>query len=164
MSDSFNPYESPRTDIDRGEPLSSAGQLTETMILYLKGASPWLRFIGIMGFISCGLCAVSGIGSIAAIPMIPEIPSNIGGLMGVSMGLLYLIAGVLMFFPSRFVYGFGAKIRSFLQNNASAELETAFGYNKSLWKFMGIVTIVNLAFIPVFIIVAVMAAIGYLAF
>ncbi|MDR1373948.1 MAG: DUF5362 domain-containing protein [Treponema sp.] len=161
MSDAHNPYKSPKAEISSEEG-GSAGNLTETMVSYLKDASPWMRFVGIMGFIGAGFMAIGAVGLISASPFISGLP-DVPGVWGVAsltaMGLLYLGVAALVFFPARFTYFFGEKIRRFLRSNSGAELEGAFKNNRSLWKFIGILTIINLAIIPVFIIVAIVIAV-----
>jgi hypothetical protein len=161
MADDINPYQSPQTPVNPAA--NSAGRLTDTMIRYLKGASPWLRFLGIVGFISCGFLVMTGIGLLVALPVIGSLWDSIaeieayadvfGAVFGITMGLYCIIGAVLYFFPSLFIYNFGGKIRSYLQSGADQDLETAFKNNKSLWKFAGILTIIALAFIPVMFIV-----------
>jgi hypothetical protein len=157
MSD--NPYQSPQTGVTA--PQGSSGTLTETMAFYLKGASPWLRFLGVLGFIGCGILAVIGIVTLIVMPsLVPEIGEAWSSIAGTSLGSLYIILGVVGFFPARFIYKFGTKIRGFLWSNSEQELELAFKYNKSFWKFSGIVTIVYLAIIPAAIVIGIIAALG----
>lgn len=61
MSDNINPYESTQVDLDGQKPLVARGFFTETMITYLKAASPWLRFLGILGLIGAGFCIFFGV-------------------------------------------------------------------------------------------------------
>jgi hypothetical protein len=72
--------------------------------------------------------------------------------------------GVLEFFPSLFIYRCGDKIRGYLRSGTDQDLELALKNNKSYWKFLGIVCIVSLAFIPLMIIggiiIGVIAALG----
>jgi hypothetical protein len=170
MSDNANPYQSPETVVKPEAPLVSQTVLTETMLTHLKGASPWLRFIGIMGFISCGLMVFGGIlflaliplmGSVwEAIPDLGEFSVYFGAAFGGSMGVYFFICAVIVFFPSRFIFTFGNRIRSYLRSGTAGDLEEAFKNNKSLWKFAGIVTIISLAFIPVMIIVGIVVAVA----
>jgi hypothetical protein len=170
MSDLNNPYQSPEAAVKPETPLVSQSSLTETMLTYLKGASPWLRFIGIVGFIGCGLMVFGGILFLALIPTmgsvwgtIPELGSfsNVfGAAFGGSMGVYFFICAIIGFFPSRFMYTFGSKIRSYLRTGAAGDLEDAFKNNKSLWKFAGIVVIISLAFIPVMTIVGIVIAVA----
>ena len=169
MSDAENPYQSPEALAVPVKPLVSQGTLTETMLLYLKGASPWLRFVGVMGFVSAGLTAFWGLIFFAIVPLVGQIWDEIPGLevVGNALGMVFgggiavlcIGMGVLIFFPSLFIYRFGEKIRTYLRAGTEQELELAFKNNKSLWKFMGIVYIINLAFIPLLIIGSIIAAV-----
>jgi hypothetical protein len=168
MVDDMNPYQSPQSPVDPAA--NSAGRLTDTMIRYLKGVSPWLRFIGIVGFISCGMLVLSGIIFLVALPAMSSLWDSIeeletysdvlGAAFGVTMGLYFVIAAVLYFFPSLFIYNFGSKIRSYLQSGTDQDLEEAFKNNKSFWKFVGILTIIALAFIPVMFIVLIIVGVA----
>ena len=165
MSDSVNPYQSPRVPAVQEQPLVFHGAFTETMLIYLKQASPWLRFIGILGFISAGISATSGFSFFAIVPLMNQFGSMIpgfdsfgyifGAAFGGSMVLLCVGAGVLVFFPSLFIYRFGEKIRSYLRTGSDQDLELALKNNKSFWKFLGVLCIVQLAFIPVILVGAV---------
>ncbi|MDR2493702.1 MAG: hypothetical protein LBD24_00620 [Spirochaetaceae bacterium] len=163
MSDEHNPYQSPQTEIDAIKPLIAQGTLTETMLRSLRGASPWLRFIGILGFISSGFFLLSGIAAILTGALVDEslyssLPGNISVFMeaiGSLTGLLNIAAGVIYFFPARFTYAFGSRIRDYFRTNAEKDLEAAFKSNKSLWKFNGVMAIILLAFIPIMIILTV---------
>ena len=165
MSDTVNPYQSPSTVATPVKPLVAQGTLTETMLVYLKGASPWLRFIGILGFIGAGTIALWGVfffavglisggawTQIPGIDTIADISGDLGGVFAVLTGLLTIGLAALAFFPARYTYRFGAKIRVYLREGREQDLELAFKNNKSLWKFLGIICIIQLAFIPLMII------------
>jgi hypothetical protein len=170
MSDAANPWQSPGTEISAVKQPGVSGGLSETMVFYLKGASPWLRFVGILSFIGCGLLTVIGIlvmifGSVFS-DLAAGLDSDQLGIFqmgvtgGIFLGLVYIILGLLCYFPARFIYGFGVRIRSYLLSNAEKDLEEAFKNNKSLWKFTGILAIVYLGLIPVAIIIGVIVMIA----
>jgi len=156
MSLALNPYQSPETAAVPVSPLIAQGALTDNMLIYLKGASPWLRFVGVMGFLSAGLTVLWGLVSLIFIPLTREIwdelPGITGMLLGGTMTMIFIGLGVLIFFPSLFIYRFGEKIRRYLRTGTDQDLEQAFRNNKSLWKFVGILCIINLAFLPLMII------------
>ena len=174
MSDAVNPYQSPGTAVNPVNPLAGQGVLTETMIIHLKGASPWIRFIGILGFVFSGITALWSICILILVPFMDftweEIPGfgQFGFLFNAAFGgamMVFCLGGaVLLFVPSLFLYRFGEKIRSFLRAGVEQELELAFKNNKSLWKFLGIYCIVALAFIPLLtiggIVIAVVATLA----
>jgi len=162
MSDIENPYQSPESPIIPEIPQNTGVMLSEKMLRYLSDASPWLQFIGILGFIGCGLLVITGV--ISAIGFSAMSFLEFGDFPLWIITLIYLPMGVLFFFPARFTYNFGRKIRNFRFSNSLEDLELAFKNNKSLWKFYGIICIIYLAFIPFFLIITgiglVAAAIG----
>jgi hypothetical protein len=162
MSDTGNPWQSPGTEVSPTQEASGAGVLTATMVRFLREASPWLRFLGILGFIGCGLMTLGGLIFAIVITVFSELAGGFGGVVGGAfLGVVYIVLGLLSFFPSKFVYGFGSKIRHYIQSNSDKDLEDALRNNKSLWKFYGILVIVYLAFIPLLLIgAAVVAAIS----
>jgi hypothetical protein len=171
MSDTSNPYQSPETAVDPVKPLVAQGVLTETMLVYLKQASPWLRFVGILGFIQCGFTVLGGFFSFAMVPLreiwralslisgFEGFSSNFIPVFGGAFGVYLLVAAFFTFFPSYFAYTFGSKIRSYLQTGAEKDLEKALKSNKSLWKFIGVLVIVGLAFIPMMLIITIIVAV-----
>jgi hypothetical protein len=158
MSDVINPYQSPQSPVNP-EPDNSA-RLTGIMVRYLKEAAPWLRFIGILSFIGCGLMFLGGIGVLIITAALPGFAGNFEELGGGIGNVVYIVSGVLMFLPARFTYNFGAKIRNYLRSNSEDDLEQAFKNNKSLWKFNGILYIVFLALAPVGIIIVAIVTVG----
>jgi phosphate/sulfate permease len=169
MLDERNPYKSPEAE---ASPLAGAesGQiLTEMMLAYLRDAVPWLRFMGIVGFVISALTAFTGlilsIGMAAAGKVMDEAIQAEGAAgivqrLGFLGGFVYLGIAALGFFLSRFVYLFGAKIRQYSLSYNSADLEMAFKNNRSLWRFLGIYTIVCLSAAPVLLIIGAVVSIG----
>jgi hypothetical protein len=173
-----DPYQSPASE---AQPLNQTVQgslLTEQALIYLKDASPWIRFIGILGFIGTGIMLIiglviiiSGAASGIAVKELSDMAENAG--MGTSgmfssfitafsgfAGLLYIALAVLYFFPAMFTWNFGTKIRNFIQSNSPGELEKALKNNKGLWKFNSILAIVLLALLPVTLIILAIAAVS----
>lgn len=169
MSDNINPYQSPQNPVNPAA--DGSARLTETMILYLKGASPWLRFIGIVGFIVCGIVVLIGLVFLFVLPAmgslwngiseLEDLSAAFGTALGAVVGAVYLFAiAALSFFPALFAFNFGNKIRAYLQSGSDQDLELAFKSNKSLWKFNGILTIIGLSFVPIIVIIGIIAAIA----
>jgi len=152
MSDFENQYNSGQAPIVP-EQNRIAGNLTETMLRYLKETSPWLRFIGILGFISCGFMVLAGIVILVASSYISSLLSGWENIPVWLITIFYAAMGAVLFFPARFTYNFGSKITKYQFSNSNEDLETAFKNNKSLWKFYGILGIIGLAMIPLSFIV-----------
>jgi hypothetical protein len=168
MADIHNPYQSPQADVSAVRPAPSQGGISEKGIRYLRGASPWMRFMGIIGFIGCGLFVLLGIfaavlpGIFLVMPgaVFPSEAYTGARIATLLMGLAYFAFAVLGFLPSRWLYKTGARLRDYVRMGAEADLEEAFRNTKAFWKFFGIITIIWLALVPVFIILTVLAALG----
>lgn len=161
----LNPYQSPEAAIAPDKPLIAQGVLTQTMLDDLKRASPWIKFVAVLGFVASGLTALSGVFIFAWIPFAGmswrqlqmfgfESLGLVGAGFSVTMTVLFIGAALLIFYPSLFMYRFGEKIRSYLRTGSEQELELAFKNNRFLWKFFGIVCIIYIAFLPGLIIVS----------
>jgi hypothetical protein len=129
--------------------------LNDTALFYLKSVSPWLRFLGIINYIVCGLMAAGGLIVLIAEPLLANL--GMGGEMGFLIGISYLLSSLAMFFPAHFMYSFGSRIRDYFLSGAEEEIAFAFKYNKSYWKYCGVITIIILALTPIGISVAIYA-------
>jgi hypothetical protein len=161
MSDFGNPYQSPESPIVPETSQSSGVAMSENMLRYLKEASPWIRFVAILGFIGCGFIVLFGlIFAITGSLLFSSLGGDFDDFPAWVFAITFIPMGVLLFFPAYFTYNFGNKIRNYQFTNSTEDLELAFKNNKSLWKFYGILCIINLAFIPVNIIIAIVGGIA----
>jgi hypothetical protein len=160
MSDTVNPWQSPSAEV-RAEEAVPQGLLTPGMVRSLKDASPWLLFIGVLGYIGAIFLAVLGL--VMGVLSAGGSPVFRGaawrGTASAFVGPIYLVMGVLAFFPARFTHRFGMKIRHYLASGAEKDLEEALRSNKALWKFSGIMVIVYLGVIVLTLIGFVLSAI-----
>jgi len=111
-----------------------------------------------------------GISMFIFVPMMwrswDQIPGfeSFGGIMGASFGAgmfaLCIIGAVLLLIPSLFLYRTGGRIRAYLRTGVDQDLEQAFKNNKSFWKFMGIICIIQLAFLPLLIVGGIIAGVA----
>jgi len=161
MSDSSgNPYESPQAEAGTVNPLSDR-VLTEDMLYYIRGAAPWLRFIGIVGFAGIGLVVLILI--IAAFGISSIMPDSAEFAPLSAIGPVVFLINIpflaLYFFPVLYLYRFGKKIKSYQYTNDSQDLVEAFKNNKSLWTFTGVITIIALAMMVLIILISIIVAI-----
>ena len=162
MSDFSNPYQSPEAQIVPQAKQSSGVELTVNMLKSLDDASPWLRFIGVLGYIGAGISVFTGVAATLGMSNASstiDLPGELGTLFS-TLFLIYIPAGVIMFFPAHFTYKFGQKIRNYKFTNSIEDLEEALKNNKSFWKFTGILCIVSLALVPVSFILMIIVGIA----
>lgn len=137
---------------------------------YLSETARWARFLAICGFILLGLMLLFGI--FVLVGMSSEIGSNIsqeyGGsasmMEGLGMGafaFMYIISALIIFFPLLYLLRFANRMRASLNGNDQQALNHSFQNLKSYFRYLGIITIILLAFYAIAIIFAV---IGVAAF
>lgn len=118
---------------------------------YLKETAKWAKFLSIIGFIFIGLIVLGGLVTFIFTISNPYsrmsgIRFNIGGFV-----FLYILMAALYFFPVYYLYNFSSKMLSALQNDDSFDFKLAFKNLKSLYKFVGILTIVFLSIYILFL-------------
>jgi hypothetical protein len=137
-------------------------QLDQTASSYLGEAGRWARFLSILGFVMCGILVLVGVFMAS---FISGALSSFGG--GSAMGgtfftVIYLLIALLYFFPCLYLFHFGFKMKSALQNNDQELLSSALKNLKSCFKFFGILFIIVLVFYALALIAGIVgAAVGH---
>jgi len=107
----------------------------------LRATRPWTRFLSILGFIAAVLMILSGIAMLLGRnfwPMPPDAPAlMLTGTINVALSIFYLI-------PSVWLYRYSSAISRFLGGGGAIELGNALVYQKSFWKFVGILTLLSI--------------------
>lgn len=113
--------------------------VTSTAVSYLKETCGWGKFLAIVGFCFVGLMVIFGIftGSIFA-SLGQENP------FGGFIGLFYVAIGLLYFFPALYLFKYSTKLKKAIATKNNEVLTEAFENEKSMFKFMGIFTIITL--------------------
>ena len=118
----------------------------------LRATKPWSRLLSILGFIGTGLTVLIGLGIILGrnfLPVSPKAPPL------VFLGIFYILTSVLYLVPSIWLSKYSSAIASFLKGGDSVQLAKAMAYQKSFWKFVGILVLVSMLFAIVGIIAAI---------
>ncbi len=165
MSDFTNPYESTETDFDTQKSSISQTFFTGPAIAHLKAASPWMKFMGIITYVSAALLVLMGIIIAFAFPFINE-ELNFSNTIFASFassaafGFIYIVSGIIYIFPAKYLYTFASKIKVFIETKNEQAMEIALRNNKSFWKFYGIYVIISIAIVPVISIISIVIAVG----
>ena len=121
---------------------------------HLSEAARWAKFLAIIGFIMCGFIVLIGIFFGSFIGMFTsqygtnpynEFPASSTG-FGTTMAVLYIIIALIYFFPCLFLFRFATKMKNALATNNQEVLNGSFQNLKASFRYVGIVTIVMLAF------------------
>jgi hypothetical protein len=112
---------------------------------YLNEIRKWTKFFAVLGFVMIGALillalflplAINGLGRSSAMPA------------GFSLifSIVYFLFAALYFFPALYLLQFSNHLKTALYSNNESELEQAFKYLKSHFKFIGIMILVILGF------------------
>ena len=132
------PREAKDTSVDKNK------AILNYIMSSLRATKPWTRLLSILGFIGTGLTILVGLGLMVGgnfIPISPQAPP--WAFLG--LGIFYLLTSVFCLVPSIWLSKYSAAIASFLKRGDSAQLGKAMAYQKSFWKFVGILTLVFIA-------------------
>ena len=124
---------------------------------FLKETAKWTKFLAILGFVGIGLMVL---GSLVMLFAPSSLMSNgdfpFGG--KIFMMLLYLAFAVLYYFPISYLYQFSENTKKAIENNDNNAIRDAFEFLKSHYKFMGILTIILLAFYAIILFIGLIGA------
>ena len=105
----------------------------------LRATRPWTLFMSIFGFIFVAFSILAGLALIVGRNLLPPStdapPVILTGIINVAASTIYLI-------PSIWLLKYSSAIGRFLRGGGAIELGNALGYQKSFWKFVGILTLV----------------------
>jgi hypothetical protein len=122
---------------------------------YLHTTAKWGKFLAVVGFVITGMIVVASLsigllfGTMGSM-MIPGMPDS--GLLGVGLGLLYALLAVVYFFPAWYLFQFSTKMMVAVRNDDQEFFTIGFKNMKSLFRFLGIATLVLLSLYPIMII------------
>ena len=123
------------------EPTLSPLEFNDEAQTYLRETKQWAKFLAILGFIFIGLIVIVALGMSVIFPS-----TNYANFPSVMVAIIYLLLGVLYFFPVLYLYRFSSHMDKALTGKSLLDLNTAFKNLKSHYRFLGIFTIIILAF------------------
>jgi hypothetical protein len=124
---------------------------------YLLETSKWGKFLAIVGFIGMGFLLLLGLAFLVGFSSFSSI-TGVGFPMRI-IGFVYLLISVLYFFPLKYLYNFSVELKQGILFTNQHAITSGFENLKSIFKFMGIFTIVVLSLYALIIVVAVPIAI-----
>ncbi len=136
---------------------------------YLAETARWARFLAICGFVLLGLMLLFGI--FVLVGMSSGISTNFGqeyggnnmfGAMGMgAFAFAYIISALIIFFPLLYLLRFANRMRASLDGNDQQALNYSFQNLKAYFRYLGIITIILLAFYAIAIIFAVIGTAAF---
>jgi hypothetical protein len=134
-------------------------EISENSKEFLMESAKWARFLAIVSFVGLGIIVLVGVLFLFSIIPMTSSNSEAAQFMPPIVGVLYLLMAVLYFFPTMYLYRFATSIQKALSESESNSLELGFENLKSLFRFIGILTIIVLSFYVLTILLMVVAVI-----
>lgn len=132
-------------------PEQSGFILEEVALMQLKHAARWAKFLAIIGFIGLVLMFILSIFLSYTIRGLLPIEQS-SGFSSVAYAFTYLILALIYFIPLLYLYQFAVNTQRAIHKQQSHELTYAFSRLKSFYQYLGILTIICIAFYVVVVI------------
>lgn len=123
---------------------------------YLLEAAKWGQFLAIVGYVAMGLLVIVAIVMSFALSAISQFAGS--GFPMVLVGLVYVLLAVIYYFPVTYLYKFSVQMKQAILMQNEALLASGFKNLKSLFKFLGVLTIVMLSLYGLALLIAVPVA------
>lgn len=119
-------------------------QLTDEDLTYLEETAKWARFLSIIGFISLGFLFLGGIAFATVLgSLMPQVPGST--ISGPLIAGMYIGIAAIFLFPTINLYQFGTRTKRAIASADPLLLSQGLKAQKSLYKFLGIYSIIVLA-------------------
>lgn len=125
---------------------------------YLYQAARWARFLAIIGFIFIGLIVVMASFMGTVFSGFDQEGTGLGSFGGPLISVVYLIMAGIYLIPTIFLFLFGKKTMEALERKDQILLNEGLENQKSLFKFLGIITIIVLALYALGVLAAIIIA------
>jgi len=127
--------------------------ITPSMRNIFAEIARWAKFLAIVGFVGIGLTVIFAL-------ILGFFMNNVQEQLGAGTGVMsttaimgvYLLVAALYFFPVLYLFRIAGRMQEALKTDDNDELRESFANLKSMFKFIGILTIIFLGFYALIII------------
>lgn len=127
-----------------------------------RESTKWMKFMGIIGYISASFMTLGGIIALLASSFVGIAMQTANFLI---TGIVYIVMGIISFIPATFLTRAARNGKIAILSNDNQALTDFFRSNKSYWKFNGILTIIglSLAVLAIFFVIIAICASGIMS-
>lgn len=127
---------------------------------FLSETAKWGKFLAILGFIGCVMIVLVGVFIATNYEEFDTAINKYGNNntakeMGPAIGIMYVIGAVIYFFPCLYLLRFSNQMKTAVASDDQIKLTSAFKNLKSMFRFVGVLTIIITAFFILGVFVAV---------
>lgn len=121
--------------------------------MYIKETAKWGKFLAIVGYVVMGLLVLLAIAVMLGMSALSKTTGH--NIFSVWIGMIYILLAGVYYVPITYLYRFSVRAAQAVENNDEEEYTAAFENLKSLFKFLGIFTIVMFAIYALILVLAV---------
>jgi len=127
---------------------------------FLSETAKWGKFLAILGFILCVFIVLAGVLVATNYEEFDKAINAYGNNnpvkeMGPAVGIVYVVGAIIYFFPCLYLLRFSNQTKTALASDDQTKLTSAFKNLKSMFRFVGVLTIIVIA---IYIVAAVVVA------
>lgn len=137
-------------NIENTQPVENLLTINSEIKGYLLETSKWGKFLAVIGYAGMGLLFLLGVVFIVGFSIFSSF-SSVGFPMKI-MGFVYILIAVSYYFPLNYLYKLSIQLKQGINSINQQTVTSGFENLKSLFKFMGILTIVVLSIYALIII------------
>ena len=140
------------------ESRNSAGlTISKEARIYLTETVKWAKLLAILGFISIGVIVLVVLfaGTILSFAGAGEV-DKFGNGVGLGLMLMYVVAGVIYFIPTWYLFQFSQKMKSAILTESNDDLNVALSRHKSFFKFWGVIALIGVTLYSIAILFTIM--------
>jgi hypothetical protein len=108
---------------------------------YLSDVAKWAYFLSILGFIGIGLMVIIGLAMGTVMGSMPGMEAA-GKLSGTFFFVLYLVIGIIYFFPIYYLNRFAGRMKAALRTNDQHTLNASLRFLKAHYQYIGILALI----------------------
>ena len=138
-------------------------KITQLAGQHLAATAKWAKFIAIVGFVCAGLILIAALSASSWMSALSRMGGSYGAMYSMGAGAFtttYLIAALLYFALSLFLYRFATKTQQALETRENDAMTNAFGQLKNYFQLNGILLIIALVFIALGILMGIVGGIA----
>lgn len=143
--------------MEEGNMIENSGlQIPGNLQDYIRSTAKWTRFVSVLFFVFAGLMLL-----IAAIVLIGFFfLGSFGGRKILIQLFIMLVEAIVFTVPMVYLFKFSSTLKRILAGDTGVQtIEDAVRYQKSYWKFMGIVALIGIAVMILVFLIAILAGV-----
>ena len=138
----------------------SSFTISDEIKKYLLETSKWGKFLAIVGYVGMALLVLIALGVMVGFSFLNS--ETEGTFPMAALGLVYIVIAVVYYFPINYLYRFSVQMKEGLTTDNNQSVTTGFENLKSLFKFMGIFTVVILSIYALLLVIVLPASLLFM--